>query len=126
MDDPDSRHSADEAGALTAAGPARPRSLVVAWTVGGLAALLLLVEAATPGAQAVGTGYVVYLLMAGVIETSCVLGLWFRKRWGVVGYGSFFPFHQIILATAGTWGPVGFVVRALVLGLVVRNLRHLR
>ncbi len=97
-----------------------PGPLVVAILLAASGAIHNLVEAALPASGEVGSGYPPYLLLAAAVEGACVVGLALRKRWGLVAYASFFPFHQLSLLIAGTWGGIQFFLRLVALVAMIR------
>ncbi len=102
-----------------------PGTVVVGILLAGSGVLHLLVDAALPGSRAVGAGYPPYLLLAAAVEGACVLGLFLRKRWCIVAYGSFFPFHQLAVLTASTWNPLSLGIRLGALVAMIGSRRHL-
>ncbi len=99
---------------------------LVAALLAGAGALQLAIEAALPGSREVGAGYPPYLLLGAAVEGAAATALWFRKRWGIMAYASFFPFHQLALLIAGTWGPASFALRVGALAAMIRAHRVVR
>lgn len=88
-------------------------------------ATLVVVQALSPAARETGSGLVTYLVLAAAVEGACAIGFRLNRRWALAAYMSFFPLHQLILASVAIWSLFGFLLRMTVVILGFTRLSRL-
>lgn len=101
----------------------RPTSITVICVMGFVGVLMVVSSVLIFPSQMlqVGSWFVPYVGFSVVVGLACMVGLWMMKKWAAYAYAGLAVLSQVILLTMGVWNVMDFLIPAIIIFFLMKN-----